>query len=181
MLSHDKSELYIQLNATIQLAEVDLTPSELQGIVCGQICNTLKTGNRPDSCLLMGIPQEVTAPQQVLLDTVSKLEQHAESMLHSEMEFELLLPDEDEPLVERTQAVADWAHGFVTALFFNQEIDMRDLPADSKEIAQDLINISEAEIGDDPDSDDWALAEIEEYVRVGVQLIYEELLESISK
>ena len=48
------------------------------------------------------------------------------------------------------------------------------MPENGAEIARDFMQISEATAGqDDEVEEDWALAELQEYIKVGAQLIFE--------
>ena len=46
------------------------------------------------------------------------------------------------------------------------------LPEDAAEIAKDLVEISQLESSDDDSGSESDLMELEEYVRVGVQIMY---------
>jgi len=91
------------------------------------------------------------------------------------MEFSLLLPQDEAPIDERAASVADWARGFVLALLRGEQLRLEDLNADSGEFLRDLFKISEAAADGGAEEEERALAEIEEYMRVGVQLVFEEL------
>jgi len=59
-------------------------------------------------------------------------------------------------------------------LLYNNVFSIDQLPESGAEIARDMIEISEAAAGADSEKEeDWALAELHEYVKVGSQLIFE--------
>jgi uncharacterized protein YgfB (UPF0149 family) len=97
--------------------------------------------------------------------------------------FQLLLPDDDDDLGERTDALATWCLGFVYGLAAGGISEESELPEDTKELLMDFIEISRAgnDLGDQDDDsasdeeDELAFMEIVEYVRTGVLLINEEL------
>ena len=94
------------------------------------------------------------------------------------MGFELLLPDEDE-LEAQVAAMQDWCQGFGLGLTIAgiKEKDMQTLPADSKEWVEDVVRIGtsgELDLDNEAESED-ALAEIIEYLRVGVLMMNEEM------
>jgi uncharacterized protein YgfB (UPF0149 family) len=103
-------------------------------------------------------------------------------MNDSNVEFELMLPDEDESLEMRVEALGTWCQGFVYGLAVGGIKEDSELPDDSKELIKDIIEISragyvaddEAELDADED-DEVAFMEVSEYVRMGILLIYEEL------
>ena len=88
-----------------------------------------------------------------------------------------MLPDDETPLLGRTQALGDWCQGFLMGLAMAGIRDFTRLPPDSAEFIQDLLDISrieeqELEEGED---EEQAFAGIVEYVRAGVLLIRSEL------
>jgi hypothetical protein len=104
-----------------------------------------------------------------------------------ELAFQPLLPDGEAALGERLAALAAWCQGFVTGLglggYRADQVPFDDEAASGRaqvdEIVADLVEISRAA----PDDDElesgaqagFDLAALVEYVRVGVQLIFEEL------
>lgn len=98
------------------------------------------------------------------------------------LEFEPLLPDDDAALEPRVEALALWCHGFLAGLAIGGlDIDNAGdrLSAETAELIPDLAEISRAAVDavEDEDSNlaDETLVELIEYVRVGAQLMYDEL------
>lgn len=96
--------------------------------------------------------------------------------------FEALLPDDDAPLEEQAQALALWCHGFLGGMGATAPGIGRDRGGEDTaigEILGDFAEISRAGLSDEEaagrDQPDFALAEIHEYVRVSVQIVFEEL------
>jgi uncharacterized protein YgfB (UPF0149 family) len=102
--------------------------------------------------------------------TIAALEQ-------TDMEFEPLLPNDAQPLETRTSALALWCQGFLYGLGSGAIPDASGLPGDVGEIVRDLTEITRAGVDADQDeeSNEGAYAELVEFVRVGVQLLFEEL------
>ena len=93
-----------------------------------------------------------------------------------ESEFFLLLPDDDRTLAERATALADFCRGFLLGLVAGGVRELDALPAEAREVVEDFMKIAEAEAdGRATEVEEHALAQISEYVRTGVQLVYEEL------
>lgn len=87
--------------------------------------------------------------------------------------FELLLPDDTFSLEERANALSEWCQGFLYGLGYRS--DSAEWPGESSEVLHDLLEISRLNPDSGGESDEVAYAEITEYVRVGVQLIWTEL------
>ena len=87
------------------------------------------------------------------------------------------LPDDEAPLEERTAALAQWCQGFLYGLGAGSITDASELPGEVGEIVRDFIEISRAAVDAESgeESNENAYAELVEFVRVGVQLLFEEL------
>jgi uncharacterized protein len=94
------------------------------------------------------------------------------------MEFEPLLPDDEQPLNGRANALALWCTGFLYGLGTGHISDLEALAGDVGEIVRDFTEISRAS-GDEADADEsneQAYAELVEFIRVAAQVVFEELL-----
>lgn len=99
-----------------------------------------------------------------------------------DMEFEALLPDDDVSLEARAGGLSQWCQGFLygfAAGAVEGAAKPDELPGNVNEILNDLTHIGRASVeldGDGDESEEEAYAEVVEYVRVGVQLIHDELI-----
>ncbi|MEM7432003.1 MAG: UPF0149 family protein [Pseudomonadota bacterium] len=102
-----------------------------------------------------------------------------QQLTERQSEFVLLLPDDEDSTSTRATALAHWCEGFLHGLVsLEQREDMRQRLAAEPlaDIIRDLLQITRAEADlDSTDDDDAAYFELVEYVRVAVQLAYEEL------
>ncbi|TLY89726.1 MAG: UPF0149 family protein [Gammaproteobacteria bacterium] len=100
-----------------------------------------------------------------------------QALLEPDMEFELLLPGDEESIDARTAALAEWCQGFLYGLGAGGIPDAAGLPGEAGEIVRDFAEITRAGVdaGEDLESNESAYAELVEFVRVGVQLLFEEL------
>ncbi|HEX3951002.1 MAG TPA: UPF0149 family protein [Steroidobacteraceae bacterium] len=94
------------------------------------------------------------------------------------MEFEPLLPEDEEPLNGRANALALWCTGFLYGLGTGYVSDLESLGGDVGEIVRDFTEISRAsgEDADGDESNEQAYAELVEFIRVAAQVVFEELL-----
>jgi len=98
----------------------------------------------------------------------------------AEMTFQPLLPDDAEPLVQRVDGLAQWCQGFNHGLFVAARIGDAEAELSSgntAEIVRDFGDLAQVAVGDEePDAEgEAAYVELVEYIRVSVQLVYEEL------
>ena len=78
-------------------------------------------------------------------------------------------------LPERTYALGDWCRGFTLGIGWDNTTIVTSFGEDTTEALSDITHIALAEPGTDPpETEERALVELEEYLRVSVQLIYEE-------
>lgn len=94
-----------------------------------------------------------------------------------ECDFYPLLPNDDEPLNQRTDALAEWCQSFLFGLAAGGIKDFSTLPDQVGEISRDLVEFSQARHNslEEDEQDEFAHVELVEYIRVAVQLIFEEL------
>lgn len=166
---------YDELRDALELAGVELTAGELHGAISGLVCATPDNDLRQLwSVLLAGPPPEGTLAgmaDRVAVQTAHLLEDR-------QMAFQPLLPEDDASIDERTEELARWCGSFLAGLGAAGTVNKDAMGEQVGEIVLDFSRISQAgfdEADEDPEEAENAFAEILEYVRVGVQLVYEEL------
>ena len=167
---------YTQIEATLALAGLEISVSEVHGTVIGAIANHMKSGITPDLLSLIepGADQGDGRLSQLSESLYELYREGSEQLLEAKESFALLLPAEDELLEARVDGLASWARGYLLGLLYNNAFSVDQLPESGAEITRDIMQISEAAAGaDDEREEDWALAELEEYIKVGSQLIFE--------
>jgi uncharacterized protein YgfB (UPF0149 family) len=125
---------------------------------------------------------EKLASPAAVADDLDELVSASSKMLESEeLTFRPLLPSDDEPLAEQVEAVAAWCQGFLSGVGSTAPAAARSAAEGAAlgEILRDFAEISRAGLSEEEagglDEPDFALAEIQEYVRVSVQIVFEEL------
>jgi len=167
---------FTQIEATLALAHVELTPSEVHGTIVGAIANHLKTGLTPDLLNLVEPGADANDGRFSQLNTMlyEVYRDNSDVLFNGGEGFTLVLPDDDEALTTQVEGIATWSKGYLLGLLYNDKFSIDQLPESGAEIARDLMEIAEAGAGDAPETEEsWALAELQEYVKVGSQLIFE--------
>lgn len=164
-----------QLESSLQLAGLYQPSSEVHGMIIGSIANHMYTTKAPDLLSLLTGENDSLDSQQPLAELLNEMYREAsEVLLENNDDYKLLLVDEDAKLSIRTESLADWCRGYLLGLLQNDSVSIDQLPEDGSEIARDILAISEAAPNEEEtEEDEWALAELEEYVKVGTQLIFE--------
>ena len=154
---------------TLRLSQGNLDAAELaecHGLLCGMLCR-----NR---AIVPGDFMQNLAAMQLVANPGAALM----AALHEILGFALWLPDDDEPLEERTLALAQWCSGFLAGLAAGGQLDA--LSAESREAIEDLQQIARAEISSsqpsagEREAEEGAYAEIVEYVRVVALMMRED-------
>lgn len=104
-------------------------------------------------------------------------ESTASSLRAGDLQFAPLLPDDETPVTDRAAALGQWCQGFLYGLGTNPIPDLERLPAEIGEVVRDLTAITQVSVdeNDGTEENESAYAELVEFVRVGVQLVFDEL------
>ena len=166
---------------TLKLGKGSLDEAELSeshGLLCGLIC-CRAADTAADFIDHLAAMQLLPEPGGPLVSVMNELwDRTARQLEDEEMGFELWLPDDDEPLEERTLSLAQWCSGFLAGLGAGGQLDH--LTEEAREAIGDLQQIARAELaalpGEDGDrqEDEEAFTEIVEYVRIVAMTMREE-------
>lgn len=165
----------------LRLSQGNLDAAELaesHGLLCGFLCRD-PNGTPGDYLRHLGAMQLVVNPGAALQSVLSEaFESTAGQFEDEDLGFRLWLPDDDEPLEERTIALAQWCSGFLAGLASVGPIET--LSEEAREAIGDLQQIARAEISSPEadesgrEEDEAAYAEIVEYVRVVALMMRED-------
>jgi len=172
---------YDQLRNSLADAGAVVSLAELHGGVCGALCAGGTDAAR--RWLEQSFDDaELLASTDMARELDDLVAASARTLDDETLAFEPLLPSDDASLAERVQALALWCHGFLAGLGATAPGLGRgaDTSAELAEIFSDFGEISRAGLSDDEAATEeeagFSLAEIHEYVRVSVQLVYEQLV-----
>jgi uncharacterized protein YgfB (UPF0149 family) len=95
-----------------------------------------------------------------------------------EMEFQLLLPDDEVGLAERATALSQWCQGFLFGFGLGGVVKTDEMPPNVDEVLSDIAQIGRAsvDVNEADETQEDAYMEVTEYLRVGVQLIHDEFV-----
>ena len=164
---------YTSFAALLNASGQPVSPAELQGLLLGRCCAGAGfTGpdwiEEAQDLFDNEIPSSLHPALLGLQEMVK-----AELVAESSVSLTLLLPNDEEPLAERTIAVGQWAQGFLSG--FGGNIGNAELSKDVREILEDLISIAQIQVDDEEDEDgEVAYMEINEYLRVAPLFIFTE-------
>lgn len=172
---------YLTISSALDKLETEVTPGEVHGTLCGLLCADV--GASADVWQDNLWPHKPMDKNDLLtaeaLETLNQLHDITRLQLNApDCDFELMLPDDDDPMETRVNALGDWCQGFLVGLTLGGVKDFSPLPEDAREVANDLVEIARAGTSYDlegSEEDENAYTELVEYLRVGILLINEEL------
>lgn len=164
---------YVGLQTRLDLNGKGFSAAELHGTLTGLICaGWLETELNSCQALLGQDTIENAIENDLLTGLMGLIRQTLDA---GNLEFRLLLPGDDEPLETRAQALADWCQGCVMGLHHGDRLKTAELGDEIAQFLSDLEQIGIVEVGShSPEEQERALFELEEYTRLGVQMVFEE-------
>ena len=146
---------------------------EAHGTLAGALCASNAVALQ--DWLREVFPEGVAAAAEGDMHAVFEWTRHV--LGNGQMEFAMLLPEDDRPLDERAAALGEWCQGFLYGLGSTPIPDIDSLSPEVGELVRDLTAITQLSVdeAESADSNEEALAELIEFVRVGVQLLFDEL------
>jgi len=169
---------YQALQDALECADADMYASESHGVLCGMIC---AAGQADLSQWLEQVFVEFDLNNMHIKEAsqlLAGLFENSKIQLNdATVDFQILLPDDNDELAERVEALAQWCQGYTYGLASGGLKKDQKLPDDTAELLQDMVEIGRAghadgHAGEGAEDDYMQLCE---YVRMGVLLINEEL------
>lgn len=169
-----QSTVFDALKHGLEAAGAVQNPADVHGTLTGLLC----VDN--DADVTAALDDEATDTLQQALSALREMT--LEGLFDPDLGFAPLLPDDEAGLETRVQALAGWCSGFLYGLASQQgeadELDLSRLSAETREVVNDLSQLSRAGLTAEDSAGESAegdYAELVEYVRVGVQMIFLEL------
>ena len=172
-----------ELDSALRRCGSSWKASQAHGLVCSRLA--LCGAEALDGWLAQVL--EDTDPNNVLQQECAAQLSQLHDDTHRQLaergsEFNLLLLDENESPAVRTEAMAQWCEGFLGGLVLRVQGDLLKKRLSGEpldDIIRDMLEITRADVDEDDDeeSTEVAFAEVQEYLRVAAQLVYEELAE----
>jgi len=167
-----------ELDRLLVAARAGSRAAECHGFLCGYIC----TGSQPGEeffrkFLLAEAENDPIAG--ACCRRIAELASAIRAQIRSpDLQLQLLLPDDDRPLMDRGIALTEWCQGFLSGLGMAGILDDGTITGESGEVIEDLYQIcrldTDAMVGTGEEAE-AAFFELTEYVRMGVILIHDEL------
>ncbi|HEX7374511.1 MAG TPA: UPF0149 family protein, partial [Steroidobacteraceae bacterium] len=151
--------------------------AEAHGCLCGALC--ARRVYLPTEWLeeILADTEDEAALSQVSGALADLYERSGEDLASGELEFSPLLPDDQAPIEERVAALSEWCQGFLYGFGSSGTLQQASLSDEVQEFLTDVAELTRADVsGDDVgEAEEEAYVELTEYVRMGVQLVYDEM------
>jgi len=169
---------YNKVHSALQQAHANISAAEAHGMLCGFICAGKEMDGKSWIDPILGdqtISDEILAENRALLLKLYELS--SIKLQQMEFDFSLLLPDDDEPLYVRAEALSHWCLGFVIALNRSGINIQAAISVEVQDALRHMLEISKLDynIIDVTEEDERAYFEVMEYVRMAVLMVYTEI------
>lgn len=176
---HDSLHLpdYQTFVESIAALTLQITASELHGLLCGYLC---AGADRQGESYVRALLQNKSNPESrnALLSLFSVFSISQQQISSFDLEFSMLLPQEENPLHERAKAFSQWCEGFTQGLTL-AGVDADHLyEEDAQDALQHLVEFAELDYDslDVDEDDERALMEVTEYARMAVIRLHGDLM-----
>jgi uncharacterized protein YgfB (UPF0149 family) len=163
--------LYAELDAELQRLQLGVDAAELHGSLCGYL-----SGGGPTLYRSNWIGEMLADPDAAQVDADSVIDRlflvTTQQLESPDFGFDLLLPDGERPVAERGEALLSWCRGFLGG--FGMAAGAKPpLSEESQDALADMSRIAASDLSyDDPESDEEALEEVSEFIRVAALLLH---------
>lgn len=166
-----KQRIYLELEHKLHETPWQSGASEAHGVLTALAC----TGTTPENVRNRGDLFQLSEPDHI--DIIEGLFAMAYRELENDSPgFNLLLPTGDESQLTRAEAISSWCQGFITGLCRDDTALLNSDITEVREALADIMQIGHIEL--DPaavEDNERALIEIEEFLRIAIQLVYDHL------
>ncbi len=166
-----QNRIFLDLDQKLRQTPWNSGASEAHGLLCGLACR----GITSDTVRTRAFLFQLTEPAHIdLIEGMFSLA--CRDLEDANFSFNLMLPDFDVAAIEQAESISNWCQGFLQGIYSDSansaELDLSSVA----EALDDIMQIGHLEL--DPahsERNENSLTEIEEFLRVAVQLIYDEL------
>ena len=179
----DKRIDYDELDAALKHCGSDWNCSQSHGLLCGRLGILGMDGAAMWIDQVLGEQGEGDERRSECAQMLDAVFQYTWQQLEQrQSDFELLLPDDVADMSLKAKSIGHWCEGFLHGIVSGKHADelKKQLAAEPlASVIKDMLEITRvaSDEEDDEETNESAYTELVEYIRVAVQLAYEELAE----
>ena len=165
-----------QVRAQLDEFGAVVSPSELHGHFCGRLVVGHELEGRMGQKIAadcLGFSPEELEP---ISELISELTEETSSILENDLfSFRLMLPDDDQALYLRMEALSEWCQGFLSGLASAANLRDSDVMKQENETINDLVEISRVSLDvEETDESESLFLEVSEYVRLAAFSLFDQ-------
>ncbi len=155
--------------------------AEVHGMLSGMLAGGANPSSEHWLALLSDLLHEGQTFPSAVRNKLDQLTQSIDAALRDpEMNYQLMLPEDQQPIEERLQAMIDWVQSFLVGFGVNQS-NLAGFSEDVREAIDDMVELAKLDFSVEDDNDaDRAYFEIVEYLRVSAIMCFCEVGEQVS-
>lgn len=170
-----------ELDAALKRCGSDWNSVQAHGLLCGRLAVLGMDGAMMWIEQILGEQSSANALHAECAQMLDALFQSTwQQLAERQSEFELVLPDDEEHVSVKAESLGFWCEGFLHGMVSGKHAEALKKQLATEPLAgliKDMLEITRVSFDEDGESSESAYAEVVEYVRVAVQLAYEELAE----
>jgi len=171
-----------KISQALEDADVFTNASETHGVLSGFVCGGVALDDQSWQPLFNDVINEGMALPSTIKSLISDVYADVVKQCSDDsLGFSLLLPDDEKPLDERAEAMAQWAQGFLVGFGMVQQ-NLNQAPEDVQEMIRDIRDISQLSLDFEQEDEDSEIAftEIVEYLRISAMVCFNTFSRNIS-
>jgi len=166
-----------KISQALEDADLFTNASETHGVLSGFVCGGIVLDDKSWLSLFNDVVNEGMGLPAAIKSLVSDIYGHVVAQCTDDgLGFNLLLPEDEKPLDERAEAVAQWAQGFLVGFGMVQQ-NLNQAAEDVQEVIRDIRDISQLSLDfeQEDEESEIAFAEIVEYLRISAMICFNSL------
>lgn len=163
-----------EITQHLESADLFSNASEVHGVLAGLVCGGVKLDNKSWKPIFNDVVNNGESLPPSIAALITSIYQHVVTQFNDDgLGFNLLLPDDNTPLDEQAEAVAQWSQGFLAGFGMVQQ-NLNRADSDINELIKDIRDISQVSLDFEQEDEESKIAfsEIVEYLRVAAMYCF---------
>lgn len=174
-------KIYQNIDEKLRKSSWKSGASEAHGLLTGLACRGVTTQQLANKIYLFQVESDDAAGEYLtLLEGLFEL--IIRDLNSSQPTFDVLIPEDDDPLILRVDELTNWCGGYIQGFCHDGDHLIRQRSIEAQEMIQNIMDISGMQLGHteiEAEEQERALTEVEEFLRIGIQFIYDETVNNL--
>ncbi|THB67563.1 MAG: YecA family protein [Gammaproteobacteria bacterium] len=178
-MTDNYSITYSEAELLLSESRAALSAAEAHGLLCGMLSAERETSKSEWMAIVLQDGELKGATGKECLIVLNRIFEISKNLLQDgEFAFELFLPEDDESIAMRAEAIGKWCQGFLLGIVQGNDKDAppQQYSVEISELIRDFTEITKIDFSNaDDEEDEESLMQLTEFVKVGSLLTYETL------